>query len=613
MPRLAPPLLLLALLLAACGGDDAPPAPEAGSIEARLRRGLVSISGDETPQYPLNWNAPRPDADAPLLELRRHAATALKAGHLYEDAEAAIPLYLAILEREPADEAAHTGLDAARIALHGQGESALDAAHVDLARAHAIAAVARTLSPDAPETQAYLAKVDAADRLQALLEHGETELAAGRLGEDGIGAATAFREVLRNRPGDARALQGMAAIQRVMIERAMHAVTVDDFDAANTWLDDAAKLHPADASPIAGARHRLALRREARVARVYADTLRKLETPGAFGALKAAAGDIDHLRAIARPGDRRIAIAEAKLQQATRYGTHRPGQRFSDALKAGGQGPEMAVIPHGAFMMGAPEKEAGSSKAEWPQHRVTFQRGFAMARTEVTVAQFARFAESTGHATRAQRRGYSVVYDERSGNFVLRNDITWKNDYVGRAARPDMPVLHVDVRDAEAYAEWLSAQTGQPYRLPHEAEFEYALRAGGQTRYPWGDGKPPRGAGNLTGSLDRSPGGRRWGNAFVGYGDGCWGPAPVGRDKVNAFGLHGMAGNVGEWTVDCWHQGYRRAPADGGAWSNPGCRSRVVRGGTWSSAPAQARSAWRMAQAHDVTNARTGFRVVRDL
>ncbi len=613
MPRPVPPLLLLVLLLAACGGDGAPPAPEAGSIEARLRRGLVSISGDEAPVYPLDWAVPVVDPATPLPALRRQAAAALKAGHLYEDAEAAIPLYLAILERDPADGAARKGLESARIALHALGDAALDAAHVDPARAHAIAAVARTLAPDAPETLAYLARVDAADRLQALLEHGEAELAAGRLGEDGIGAATAFREVLRNRPGDARALQGMAAIQRVMIDRAMQAVAADDFEAATGWLDDAARLHPADGSAIAGARHRLVLRREARVARVYADTLRKLETPGAFGALKAAAGDIDHLRAIARPGDPRIAAAEARLQLATRYGTHRPGQRFSEALKAGGQGPEMVVVPHGDFLMGAPEKESGSSKAEWPQHRVTFQRGFAMARTELTVAQFARFAEATGYDTRAERRGYSVVYDERSGNFVLRNDINWRHDYVGRAARPDLPVLHVDVRDAEAYAEWLSTQTGQPYRLPHEAEFEYALRAGGQTRYPWGEGNPPKRGGNLTGSLDRSPGGRRWGNAFQGYGDGYWGPAPVARDRANAFGLQGLAGNVGEWTVDCWHQGYRRAPADGGAWSNPGCRSRVVRGGTWSSAPAQARSAWRMAQAHDVTNARTGFRVVRDL
>ena len=229
------------------------------------------------------------------------------------------------------------------------------------------------------------------------------------------------------------------------------------------------------------------------------------------------------------------------------------------------------------------------------------------------MAEFGRFIAATGYRTRAERRGYSVVYAERSGNFVLRNDITWKHDYAGRQAAADLPVLHMDVRDAEAYADWLSAETGQRYRLPSEAEFEYVLRGGHQARFPWGEGEPPHGAGNLTGSLDRSPSGRRWGNAFQGYGDGFWGPAPVARDRANVYGLHGLAGNVAEWTMDCWHQGYRRAPADGGAWFNPGCRSRVVRGGAWSSAPVQARAAWRMAQSHDITNARTGFRVVRDL
>ena len=608
-------IVIVSIVLAACGKDEAPPAPT--EAEVRLRRGLVSISADESPMYSLDWRVPQAVLDVEALpDAFDRARAAQEEGRLYQDAEAAIPLYLAILKLAPDDEDAKAGLDDSRLALYAQGDEVLqsnDAEGVNLALAHEIAAVARVLAPDAPETLEYLTRVDAADRLQALLEHGENELAAGNLGETGIGAATAFREVLRNRPQDARAMQGLAAVESAMIRRAEDAVRVNEFDRATTWLEAAAQLRPQAPQAVRDARRRMRLRREARVARLYADVLQRLDKPGEFGALKTAQADIDQMKAIAVSGERRVQRAEEALMRASLYGRHRPGERFNDAIKSGGEGPALVVIPHGEFLMGAPEDEEGSSKAEWPQHTVRFARGFAMARTETTVAEFGRFIQATAYRTRAERRGYSVVYDERSGNFVLRNDITWRNDYVGRAASPDLPVLHVDIGDVEAYAAWLSEATGHSYRLPHEAEFEYALRAGRQGRFPWGTGIPPRGGGNLTGSLDRSPSGRRWGNAFVGYGDGYWGPAPVTRGRPNAFGLQGMAGNLGEWTMDCWHQGYRRAPADGGAWFNPGCRSRVVRGGTWSSSPSQARSAWRMSQSHDITNARTGFRVVREI
>ena len=87
----------------------------------------------------------------------------------------------------------------------------------------------------------------------------------------------------------------------------------------------------------------------------------------------------------------------------------------------------------------------------------------------------------------------------------------------------------------------------------------------------------------------------------------------MGSFLPNAFGLHDMVGNVSEWVADCWHKGYRRAPSTGVAWVNPGCRTHIIRGASWASAPAQVRSAWRMSGGVDVTNARVGFRVVRQL
>ena len=138
-------------------------------------------------------------------------------------------------------------------------------------------------------------------------------------------------------------------------------------------------------------------------------------------------------------------------------------------------------------------------------------------------------------------------------------------------------------------------------------------RAGTQGRYPWGNGVPPANYGNLTGGNDTSPSGRNWNNAFVAYGDGHWGPAPGGSFDPNPWGLYDLGSNVSEWVSDCWHASYRRAPGDGASWFNPGCRSRVVRGGSWASSPEQARAAWRAASDSDMTNARVGFRVVRGI
>ena len=168
-------------------------------------------------------------------------------------------------------------------------------------------------------------------------------------------------------------------------------------------------------------------------------------------------------------------------------------------------------------------------------------------------------------------------------------------------------MVHVSANDAQAYADWLSQQTGQRYRLPSEAEFEYALARRQRQALSLGRRAPPRSVGNLTGGSDVSPSGRHWSNAFAGYGDGYWGPAPVGSFAAECIRPDDMGGNVSEWVADCWHDSYRRAPADGAAWVNPGCRTRVVRGGSWASSPAQARSAWRSASDADTTNARLGF------
>lgn len=174
---------------------------------------------------------------------------------------------------------------------------------------------------------------------------------------------------------------------------------------------------------------------------------------------------------MALPGDPVVGQLRERIELVTHYGSFRPRQVFSDALRDGGRGPQMIVVPHGGFQMGAGDTELGASDAEKPSHYVRFERGFALSITEVTVADFRRYVQASNARPRATRRGHSIVYDERSGNFVRHSGVDWQSDYNGAPALANSPVMHVSVRDAEHYAIWLSEQTGRSYRLPSEAEF----------------------------------------------------------------------------------------------------------------------------------------------
>ena len=594
-------------LLGACsdGGDDG----SGGAAPATA--GPRVVVGEDQPVP--NWRAP--DVQVPTTEVAAvvaEAEAALAAGKLYGGERDAIPLYLALREQAPDDPAVGQGFVTAVAALLEAGREALARPDIDFAalqRAHEIAAVARAIDPNREDIRAYLGELDRSDEVAALNRAGEAELRDGRLGESGGGALAKFREALEVAPDSARARQGIAAAESALIRRAELAAADADFAEAARWLGLAEPIRP-ELDTVPDARRRIAAERAAQVRRLRDEGLAALlRRDGLADARRALAA----LLRIAEPGSAAATELRNRIDLAAHYGLYRPGQQFTDALAGGGRGPLMVVVPHGGFRMGAAPGEDGAGDAERPQHYVRFDRGFAMARTEVTVGQFRRFIEATGHETRAQRRGFSTVYDERRGNLVKRSGVDWRHDYTGAPADNAMPVLHVSARDAEAYAAWLSAQTGESYRLPSEAEFEYAMRAGSERRFPWGDGDPPAGAGNFTGGKDASPSGREWRNAFGGYGDGHWGPARAGTFSANEYGLHDLAGNVSEWVADCWHDGYRRAPVDGAAWVNPGCRTRVVRGGSWASAPAQTRSAWRLSADADTTNARLGFRVVRTL
>ena len=629
--------LVLLLPLTVSGCSDPPPAAPAtpadgqgkslaGRVVERLeartaarQRDAEAATPDPVPQVEdtalPRWQAPDVVlAPEQLVQARKDADKALAEDRLFREAGDAIPLYLAILAQKPDDRAAQRGLDKARQRLRALANARMaqtEGQRLALAEAAMLVSVAVALAPEGKPEQALQERIATARRLLALNRAGEQALRQGQFGEDGGGAQAAFREVLAADPGNSRARQGLAAVESGLIRRAERAAALDsDFAAAQRGLGKAGTVR-GEGPTLIDARARIEAIRTAQLDALRNAGLRDLTSSKG---LKDARDKLAQAERIALPGDATVELLRARIELVTHYGSFRPRQVFSDALQDGGRGPQMVVVPHGTFLMGATQEEIGGRDAERPQHEVRFERGFAMSITEVTVADFRRFVEATHARPRATRRGHSVVYDERSGNFIRRSGVDWQSDYNGVRAAPNSPVMHVSVRDAEAYAAWLSEQTGRYYRLPSESEFEYALRAGNQGRYPWGKAAiPPPNTGNFTGSLDVSPSGRHWNNAFIGYGDGFWGTAPVGMYNANAWGLHDMAGNLSEWVADCWHASYRRAPADGAAWYNPGCRQRVIRGGNWANAPEQTRAAWRQSQDSDVTSARIGFRLVRGI
>lgn len=309
-----------------------------------------------------------------------------------------------------------------------------------------------------------------------------------------------------------------------------------------------------------------------------------------------------------------VARFRLEITNISEYGSYRPKQLFSDPiLGASKRGPMLLVVPQGRFMMGSTDNERYRESHEGPRHRVTVQDGFAMGMYEVSVGEFAIFFEATGHQTDAERKGYSQVYEPRTGRMIRRRGVNWRHDYLGEDALTTAPVIHVSWRDANAYVRWLSEVTNERYRLPSEAEFEYVLRAESQSVYPWGDEHPTEAVENLAGDGDESPNGARWTLAFKNFTDGYWGPAPVGQLLPNSWGFYDLNGNVMEWTEDCWHDSYVRAPTTTMAWVNRGCEERVIRGGSWAATPKSSRSAFRDRLSEEGTDSRVGFRVVREL
>jgi len=235
---------------------------------------------------------------------------------------------------------------------------------------------------------------------------------------------------------------------------------------------------------------------------------------------------------------------------------------FKDKLHIGHKGPEMIQIPAGRFKMGSRRP----FHSEYPEIKIKIQ-SYAISKYEITFQDYLLFTQDTDRA---------VPHDENWG-------------------KGKQPVINVRWQDANDYSQWLSKQTGHQYRLPSEREWEYAAKAGKNSKYWWG---------NQLGSnhANCSSCGSSW--------DGQ-SPAPVGSFPANPFGLHDMVGNVMEWSHTCYHSNYKDAPKSENLWSKGDCNQRIVRGGSFSSYKKELRMSKRRPFNPKARSNQLGFRVVR--
>lgn len=596
-------------VLAALAACSAPPPPANAPAPAPAKV-AAPAPGARTVRIAPEWRSRVPGIDPTQVEATlARASNALDRGQLEQGSgpgPGALELYLAVLAVAPDSSAAQDGVQSTLDALLERGRLAMRAGK--LTDAERIELIVHSLVASHQDLAMYRQSLGQARNAAALVAKADAAARKGRLTAPEGTSTLHYLALAREAFADYEPARLIGEKwNQAVLTRAWRAATAEDFPAAETLLLESARLSPR--SPAA------------RVMELRIIELRQKRTDQLLAAGNTA---VDRLRL--DEADRQVAHAariatqapgvqalRRRIYLARHYGPFKPGQVFTDRLRSGGHAPEMVVLPHGSFQMGTAADDPQFREDEAPQHEVRFLRGFAIARNEATVADFARFIKDTGYRSVASRAGRSTVYDEKGGVFSDHEGVDWRRDHVGRVASPALPVIHVALQDAQAYARWLSKLTGRRYRLPSEAEFEYALRAGGKSAYPWGASAPRGVVGNLAGEGDVSRSGRRWGNAIGAYRDAFWGPAPVRNFAPEKYSTFDLVGNVSEWTLDCWHDSYQRAPVDGSAWVNPGCPQRVVRGASWGSSLDQARSAARLPMDADTTTARLGFRLVREI
>jgi formylglycine-generating enzyme required for sulfatase activity/serine/threonine protein kinase len=358
-------------------------------------------------------------------------------------------------------------------------------------------------------------------RLSDMLDQCSAQLASGPVtGAGGERALACYRGVLDRYPENETALDGVARIERGILDEIGNALSAGEYARAGSFVD-------------------------------------KLKLLG-----------------LARG---RIAGLEDRVRRGT------PGEVIEDPLRDGGTAPVMVVIPAGSFVMGCDGADR-CTEDQQPARTVRIGQPFLAGQFQVTFADYARFAAAT------QR--------------PVPDDLGWGGDR--------RPVINVTWNDAEAYVEWLRDQTGEPYRLLSEAEWEYIARAGSDGGYFYGDDESE--LCNYGNHADANSG-FSWRNTECGDGFSDR-TAPVGTYSANDWRVFDVIGNVWEWVADCWHESYRQAPQDAGPWlatDSADCERRVIRGGSWYDGPELLLPRTRNWAVAEERNDVLGFRVAADV
>ncbi len=278
--------------------------------------------------------------------------------------------------------------------------------------------------------------------------------------------------------------------------------------------------------------------------------------------------------------------------------------------------PELIVLPPGIFVLGAEQDEGTRwgmlermSANEGPRVEITISQSFAVGRTEVTRGEYSEFIEETGYKAKPG------CFHLTSAGWSVRPKLSWKDP--GFDVTDDHPIACVRRTAALAYIEWLSEKTGQPYRLPSEAEFEYAARGGAtsddQATFwgeDWSQACTYQNGADLTfvPRVSDIPYGQ-----YAECDDGYAFTSPVASFEPNAWGLFDMGGNVSEWTADCYQDSHEKIPTDGSAYSKRQCRAWVAKGGSWAGFPGLLRPATRLRILATTVGTGFGFRVAREV
>ncbi len=301
-------------------------------------------------------------------------------------------------------------------------------------------------------------------------------------------------------------------------------------------------------------------------------------------------------------------------------------------------GMKLTLIPSGEFMMGSKESAAETAaffdktygkifadpnaftadacKPEHPQHRVRITRPFYLGTYHVTRGQFRRFVADTGYKTDAEKykNDMTWAFNPETRDFDIKEGYSWRK--VGFEQTDEHPVVCVSWNDAVAFCKWLSRKEGKTYRLPTEAEWEYACRAGTKTRYYSGD--DPETLAKVGNIADAALKGKFPKASTIKASDGYVFTSPVGKFKANAFELYDMHGNAWQWCADWYDEEYyAKSPANdpgGPVNEDPDntLSEHVLRGGCWVFGPTVARSAFRVGGPPELRGYGTGFRVARN-